>query len=379
METKRPTDAQQAQMPRHAVTLKDIAEHCHVSIATVSRALRDHKFHNKDTTQRILEAAKELGYDPTLYQGARKLVLSRFGKDVLNHLVGLFLPALFYKANYFSRMFEGIWDVMTPEGYGLITVRTDARELSMPPSFNRGDIDGLIISSSPQLYPKLRKLIDPIPSLNRRPIVSLMTNLPETSVVNTDCISGAYLAAKHLLELGHRHFAYFFPSHNKLAGYEKAMREYGLNPAEHLHPIRMSPEFEWASFTAEVIPTLATGRAPAWMVNDPLIHHLKAHPQITAILADNDPSAILSHHIVRYAGMRVPDDISIIGFDDTDPLWDENGENMLSTIHVPLEEIGRQAAHLVVDRITGKIKDNVQITFPTSLIVRGTTAPPPNR
>ena len=105
------------QQPKHGVvTLKDIAEHCGVTVATVSRALRDPERHSKDTTERIMQAAAELGYDPLHHQGARRLALSRFGKHLVNHLIAVIFPPYFYRANYFAEILQDCWTCSRPRG-----------------------------------------------------------------------------------------------------------------------------------------------------------------------------------------------------------------------------------------------------------------------
>ena len=124
-----------------SVTLKGIAAHCGLSVATVSRALRYPTRHSEETTRRIMDAAQALGYDPARHDGARRLVLSRFGKVVLNHLIALIFPPYFYRANYFADIFQGILDVLTPEGFGLLTVdAAEGTDHTLPPSFTRGDM-----------------------------------------------------------------------------------------------------------------------------------------------------------------------------------------------------------------------------------------------
>jgi LacI family transcriptional regulator len=106
---------------------------------------------------------------------------------------------------------------------------------------------------------------------------------------------------------------------------------------------------------------------------------LRAHPEITAIIAHNDPCAIHAILTLRQAGWRVPEDISVIGCDDTNRLLDATGRNILTTVRLPLCELGRCTAQLLLDRIAGRPIADPPPILPTQLIVRGTTAPPARR
>ena len=85
----------------------------------------------------------------------------------------------------------------------------------------------------------------------------------------------------------------------------------------------------------------------------PVFSCLRQHPQVTAILAINDASAIRTWALLQQGGLCVPDDISLIGFDDTDPVLDAHGQNMLTTVRLPLREFGEMAARQMIDFVQG--------------------------
>lgn len=97
---------------------------------------------------------------------------------------------------------------------------------------------------------------------------------------------------------------------------------------------------------------------------------------ITGVIAPNDPEALRAADALRRMGKKIPRDVSLVGFDDTDELLDENRRNMLTTVRVPLEEIGREAAGLLIRQITGAAARDQQIALGASLVVRASTAPP---
>jgi LacI family transcriptional regulator len=110
-----------------------------------------------------------------------------------------------------------------------------------------------------------------------------------------------------------------------------------------------------------------------WSKQHPLLQLLKTTPQITSILAPNDPAAVVIRHILQVGGYRVPDDISLVGFDDTDPLWDSTGQNMLTTVRLPLHQLGRRAAKLIIEQATTSENNVEKIVLPVELVVRGST------
>jgi len=371
------------------VTLKDVAERCNLSIATVSRALRNPTRHSEETTKRIMATAAELGYDPARHEGARRLVLSRFGKNVINHLIALIFPPYFYRANYFNDMFQGILDVLTPEGYGLLTVdASQTTEHGLPPSFSRGDVDGVIIAADPKDAPALLTQLHAEGAVANRPLLTLAHTAPLCSAVLVDACSGAYAATAHLLALGHRHLLHFCgpyedtkadmhsQRHQCLLGYRQAYQDLGLDPEQYLHYIHLDNKVWKLAFRAENHPKLSTLQSSGWTGQHPLLRLLRQHPEITGILALNDPTAIVIRHILRVGKLRVPEDISVIGFDDTDPMLDDQGRNMLTTVRVPLRMIGRRAAKVIIARVTGALKEDTHFSLPTTLIERGSTAAP---
>lgn len=365
------------------VTLKDIAKHCGFGVGTVSMALRDRHAFPPATTDAILAAAAELGYDPAQQQNARRLVMSRFGKRVLNHLIALFVPKQFYRATYYTGIFDGIMEVMNEEGFGLITVNASPGGLDeLPPAFNRGEIDGVISivgwEASQEILQHTRRPASGGPI----PMVSMLAALPDCSTVISDAMGGAFTEAEHLLKLGHRHFAYFrrpggepfgFHQDQLLAGYQQAVTAAGLDPHTHLHPIDIDPTLWSIAFIAADITYLYRLDMVPWPKDHPLLQLLKNNPRITAILAPNDPAAVVIRHLLQINGIRVPNDISLVGFDDTDPLWNPTGENILTTVRLPLHQLGRRAAKLIIEQATASDTSIEKIIMPVELVVRGST------
>lgn len=361
----------------HAATLQDIANACGVSRATVSRALRNHVGHNQETIARIHEMAAELGYNPARFAAARRLSLSQFGKQVNSHLVALFFPSHFYRSTYHARLFEGLWEALAPDGFGLLIVRGDPElPQSLPASFSQGDVDGAIINAAGDGVIEEMTLLRANAGFGHRPVVLLDTShlLSDAALVAADHRTGNAAAAGHLLDLGHRHL--LCTTHRDATGYRQAYLERGLDPDTYLHRIYIGDQFNHYAMTPAHLPQVCAPQAIPWAEDEPLPAYLHTHPEVTGILAPNDPAALLIHYLLTREGRRVPEDYSLIGCDDTAPLYNAAGQNTLTTIYVPLEEIGRQAARCLLRQLLDDIPCTEQVLLPTELIVRASTAPP---
>ncbi|HEX2950212.1 MAG TPA: LacI family DNA-binding transcriptional regulator [Armatimonadota bacterium] len=379
--------ARQQTKSQKSVTLRDIAARCGVDVSTVSRALRGSSLHNEKTVHLIQATAHEMGYDPTRYQNARQLALSRFGKESVNRLFAVFIPPYFYYYDYSAMLFQGVLDVLTPAGIGLLTIETSEEVMKgkIPPSFSRGDVDGaIIVEHQEQFQPVLDQLRN-TPAFTDHPLVYILRDVPGCSSITINAEAAAYEVAAHVLSLGHRHLLYFirkdrkpFCSHQDffLAGYQRACRDYGLDPAVHLHPFPLDETFTEHLFNLRYYRQQRTFFPRQWPPYHPLTRELQAHPEITAILALNDRLAAIIYNILQCGGIRVPDDVSLIGFDDTDPLFDDCGQNILTTVHVPLREMGNSAAKLLISMVNEEATDAQRVVMPTTLMVRGSTMPP---
>ncbi|HEY3377291.1 MAG TPA: LacI family DNA-binding transcriptional regulator [Armatimonadota bacterium] len=379
-----PKNSQKGMRP---VSMRDIAERCGVSVPTVSRALRDPERHSPELTQRIQQVADELGYDLRRYSWARRLVMSRLGKPQLNHLIGVMLPHHFYRDTYYSRMLQSLFDELATQGYGaLVLCVSPAVTTKIPPSFYRGDVDALIIATSFEACEPVLNELAKEPFFNERPIISMMSVLPGCAAVVPDAEGGAYAAAAHLLELGHRHIAYCVPPPEERIsfgthqdqfpqGHQRACQLYGLDPAHTLKPYVLD-SWLWREYLATAV---VPGKGKSHYLQakrHPLVKFLQANPGITAILAPNDPAAVTITKLLRHAGIRVPEDISIIGYDDSARLLNEFDENILTTVRVPVEKIAQTAARITIDALEGKITGDTRITLPVELVLRQTSASP---
>lgn len=343
-------------------TLQDIADRCGVARVTVWRALHDdRKRMSAETYERIIAMARELQYDVSMQQAARALVNRRTGVRTVNQVVALMFPRQFDLV-YFNRLFHAILDELVSRDYGLLSYHSGYQGQPLPLAIRRGDIDGLIVYETLEAFLPTYHRLRADAHFRNRPIVLLMEEAPGCSTVMTDDFAGGYAAAAHLLDLGHRHLLWHdldHPAHHlRRDGYRQAYRDRGLDPEAGLHAV------VWTTQTSD---NRATQLA--------LLH---AHPEITGILAPFDQEAIAAYHALTEQGKRVPEEISIIGYDDTDPLLDRRGRNLLTSVRLPLADVGHQAVQLMLRRIDGTCPDEQTLVLPVELIVRKTTAPPPH-
>jgi DNA-binding LacI/PurR family transcriptional regulator len=363
------------------VTQRDIAQRCGIHQTTVSLALRGDPRISPETTEHILKIAREMGYDPSAHAPARRMAAHRHGHEVRNHVIAVAMPPQFIHMHYYAALFQGIVDVLEPEGYAVVlaSLRGDS---PLPTIFNRGDVDGLLHCHDAKHFVPLEATLRATPGFGDRPMVSLMWPSDTHCAVRIDDHGGAYQAARHLLELGHRHLAQFFGHSDdsdlrvqnaRQEGARQAVRDFGLDPAEHL--LLFDIPGRWIS---PLWRPVAGAPAERPIVGDPLVQFLRDHPQTTGFLAINDASAIQAWFSLNAAGLRVPDDYSIVGFDDVDPMYDDFGHNQLTSVRLPLVEIGRRAARLMIDLVTGKADDLAHQVLETQLMARGSTAAPRN-
>lgn len=350
--------------PRN-VTLRDVARACGLSVYPVSRVLSGKYASTPETAARIRRVAAELGYKQAQNDLARRLSLRKSGEAPLNHVIGLLMPNHIEKVNFFFNLFRGISETISSAGYGLLIIPTydpvvhQELPVQLPPSVVRGEVDGLIVQSGLE-FEVLRHLREET-GFAERPIVAVNGILPSAYVVQRDERQGAKLAMAHLLDLGHRRILCFskgwvnFPGSDRLEGYREACERAGVELADCLIPVSIDYDH-----LAEV----------------PLLAAAAKHPEATALLTHNDPIALMACYALQSLGKRIPADISVVGWDDTDPFLDPQGNNQLTCVGFDLVDMGRRAARILVDRIEGRPVADPPLVMPPTLHVRGTTAPP---
>lgn len=343
------------------ITLQDIADVVGVHKSTVHRALRGDPRVEATTTARIREAATSLSYDPEANQGARRLSFRKTGRVEQTRLVAMLYPVVFTRGAYFQRMFVSFMETLGQARHDVLSGILDVRSLGRLPSpVLRGDVDAVVSLSHPDTLLALQAAIMAQPTGLQRPLVTLINPVPGAWTVTADLRQGGRLETEHLLELGHRRIITVgncaFRSEERITGCREALTARGLDPDRHL----------------TVLDAENTIADPDLRISEVLDRLLAAAPDATAFLAPQDDFASKAVALLAERGRPVPEGMSLVGFDDTNAVPGPDGQNRLTTVALPLEQLGREAARLAM--APGDTPRTV--VLPVGLRVRGTTAPP---
>jgi LacI family repressor for deo operon, udp, cdd, tsx, nupC, and nupG len=334
-----------------AATIRDVAKRAGVSTATVSRSLATPELVSEDARARVLAAINATGYTPNV--AARNLRARR------TKMVLVVVPNI--ANHFFAEVLRGIDDELVAHGYGIIIGNLDnlpEREARYVDLVFARQVDGVLLLSGH------------VPAGNGRtmseaglPMASICVEIPGSglpAVLVNDRAAGKSVAA-HLVALGHRRFGYVSgPAGNmsevgRWGGFRAGIAKAGLDPDDTLY---------WqGDFSLEA--GIATGRA-----------FLDCGRRPTAVFAASDHMAIAFMKTVSAAGVRVPDDVSVVGFDGIE--FGAFVTPTLTTIPQPRHEIGHTAARMLLGALSGgEPGRSVHVEAP--LLVRDSTAPPRRR
>lgn len=347
-----------------AITLQDIADVVGVHKSTVHRALRGDPRVEATTLARIREVASSLSYDPEANQGARRLSFRKTGRIEQTRLIAMLYPVVFTRGAYFRRMFVSFMEALGQARHDVLSgIINEASIGRLPSPVLRGDVDAVVSLSHPDTLRALQAVIMAQPTGLQRPLVTLINPVPGAWTVTADLRQGGRLETEHLLDLGHRRLITVgncaFRSEERVAGCREVLAARGLDPDRHLTVL-------------DADNTIGDQDRRLIEVLDRL---LAAAPEATAFLAPQDDFATKAVALLAERGRPVPEAMSLVGFDDTDAVPGPDGQNRLTTIALPLEQLGREAAQLAM--APGDAPRT--IVLPVGLRVRGTTAPPPRR
>lgn len=326
-----------------STTIKDVARQAGVSVATVSRVFNESGPVDKATKQNVLAAAEELQYVPN--QAARSLITRR------TQTIGVLLPDM--HGEFFAQVIRGLDKTARTHDYHLLvsSSHSDEDEARTMVRAMLGRVDGLVL-----MWPSLesRLFADFLPK--ELPTVLLMvsgeaTALPTLSIDNR---GGARAAVEHLLGHGHKRIAILTgPARNRdakqrLAGYRAAMR---ASEGGHDPQLELSGDFTREAGHQAVAQLLAIDPPP------------------TALFASNDAMAIGALNALHDAGVRIPEEMAVVGFDDIPSAQYMNPS--LSTVHVPIYELGTRAVDLLIRQVSGeRAGDPVDGVLSTELVPR---------
>jgi len=330
-------------------TIYDVSRQARVSLATVSRVVHNHPTVRPETRAKVLEAMDQLGYHPNLLASA---LMTKQTKTI-----GLLVPDI--SNPFFAELCRGVGDAVSEIGINVVICNTDDqldREKDQVRLLRQKGVDGLILASAEVNEEHIDELL-----IQRYPVVLVARGVSRMDVpsVTVDDFEGGYVATRYLLDLGHRRIALLSgprrttPTLARRKGFEAAMEQMGV-------PI--DPQLVDAG-----AHTIESGME----MTARLLERNPERP--TAIVAGNDLIAIGAIKVLRRAGLRIPEDISIVGYDGT--FLTEAFDPELTTVRQPTEEIATEAIRLLTSAIADPEKVSRKVVLPPQLLIRASTGP----
>lgn len=331
----------------HQVTIKDLARHLNISVATVSRAIRDMPEIKAETRDAVLKLAKEWDYQPNIL--ATNLVKSR------TKTIGVIVPDLSY--HFFASVIKGIEEEAFARGYSLLLTQTNElyeRELINVQNLSRGQVEGFIISLSQETTD-----FEHLKRLQRKgiPLVFFDRDADEIAVpkVMVDNVGASYEATKHLIENGCKRIAFLAGpinvtvSNQRQLGYENALKNSGLKIDKTL--------IVHGNYNLQKVMELTNE-----------LFELKNPPDGLVVVSDRLAVGAIS--ALRLKKIRIPEDVAIVSFND-EPMCTIITPT-LTSVSQPTFDMGKMAMSLLINQINNQdseLKPDV-IVFKTELKIR---------
>jgi len=324
-------------------TIYEVSKLAGVSLATVSRVMNNSGKVTPKTREKVLAAIAELDYRPNSM--AQSLASRR------SNSVGILIPELY--GPFFGLMLSSVEAELRKAGKRVIITAGHSDDVN-----EKECVEFLLGSSCDALILHVYSLShEYLVELNKGPVPIILLNsyVPEMAdqCIHLDNEHGGYIATRTLLDLGHRELAYISGPHwkidsfKRLAGHKRALQEYGVDINEQLI---IEGDFEEASGKESMQQLLQQGIP------------------FTGLVCANDEMAAGAMDVAREQGLNVPDDISVIGYDDV--FFTNYLQPKLSSIGCRISEMGQMAAHCVLKKAYGENNLEIQNTFKPHLVLR---------
>ncbi len=329
---------------RNMITIRDVASKAEVSIATVSRVVNGNRPVHPAIRERVLKAVEELNYRPNY--------LARGLRQRNTCMIGLITPD---NSNpFYAEVARAIEDAGFAAGYSVILCNTDLsgeKQNAYLDVLLSHKVDGMILINIGDILPEgLENVIaEHIPIIH----MNLDKLIPSSDLVMVDNYQGGYLAGQYLLSLNHRRIGCIsfaqsdFYEKKRVVGFRQALIEGGIELS---------------------IDTFTVGNGRYDSGYKAMQELIERHPDLTAVFVFNDLMALGAMNAVRALGKQVPDDISIIGFDDI--LYASIVEPGLTTIAQPITAMGQAGMTQLLERIQQPEKPPSLIVLPVKLVER---------
>jgi LacI family transcriptional regulator len=333
-----------------APTIKEIAKKAGVSYSTVSRALNNKKGVRLDIRDRVLKIAAEMDYAP--HASARALVQKKVG------VIGVVIPRtseFAFQNPYFSHMLLGLGAVANQHGYNLMLNINEKK--SYASLYHRRLVDGVVVVANRMDDERLFELAQ-----KDVPAVAIPGFPPEADVdiasVNSENSKCVRRAVNYLIELGHRDIAFILGQRNSKYTVE---RSEAFKAAFKQNGIECKEKYLVESDFSKTDAFRLMGQL------------LDMPDPPSAVLCINDSVTPGALHQINSRGLRIPEDISVVAIGCSDTL--ELFEPPLTTIHVPVIQLGKTAANLIIELIETGHCDQKNVIIPTDLVIRESTGP----
>jgi LacI family transcriptional regulator len=327
-------------------TIHDVAKAAGVSVSTVSKAVNGRYGIADATVTRVLDVVQRLGYESSLV--ASSMRARRTG--VIGVLLADFEP-------FSAEILKGVGTAVHDTAFDLLAYSGSRHGAGAGEGWERRSLSrlsGTLIDAAIMVTPTVVGTSAEIPVVAIDP----HTGRADLPTVESDSFGGALTATRHLLELGHRRISFLGGRPDlrsaglRDAGYRRALTDAG---------IAVDPDL------------IRAGRYELETTRDSARILLAGPSRPTAVFAANDLSAIAVIEVAHELGLRVPEDLSVIGFDDVPEA--SRRTLPLTTIQQPMRRLGAVAAEMVFELLAGRPVEEMHVTLPTRLVVRATTAP----
>lgn len=333
-----------------AVTIYDVARKAGVGIGTVSRVINKSPQITEQTKAKVLQAIQELNYQPHIVAQS----LARRKTQTIGCIIPFFTTGYFY-----IELLRGIQKKLTACKYDLILYSVDTtnkKETFLQRSLKERRVDGILLVSLDIPDEYAQKFVQ-----SNLPVVLLDSYHPTLDSITVDNLEGAYVATRHLISLGYQKIAMIdaqlksFPARLRLEGYKNALAEYGYT-------------FEECYFVACDFAHEADGfnKEAGYTAMQRLLDLEDEKPR--AVFVSSDIQAVGAIDAIKEQGLRIPEDIAVVGFDDIE-LSRYIG---LTTMRQPILEMGELAVERLMQKIAGEPAMQFNYCFHTELVVRET-------